>query len=164
MSEQSSAKRRRPCPPLGTARCIVTVCVHLTLAAGCHEPTPVTAPINRVPAPPRTTEPAPDASQAEPVRIPSAAADPDRWLFVERTRGDAPGGWATGSFDPDRNKLTIETKDVQRFAIDTSRIRIDWERLVVLGLNGVNSELRRRDFDIYHFELDDHNRWVVIEP
>ena len=164
MSEQSSAKRRNAHPPLGTAGCLVAACACLTLASGCHEPTPVTTAIGRVPAPTGTTDPAPDASPAQPVRIPSAAADPDRWLFVERTRGDAPGGWATGSFDPDRNKLTIETKDVQRFAIDTSRIRIDWERLVVLGLNGVNSELRRRDFDIYHFELDDHNRWVVIQP
>ncbi|MEK7711377.1 MAG: hypothetical protein AAB341_05720 [Planctomycetota bacterium] len=60
--------------------------------------------------------------------------------------------------------MTIHTKDVERFAIDTSRIRIDWKRLVILGIDGKNSELRKRDFDLFHFALTDHGEWIVVEP
>jgi len=90
--------------------------------------------------------------------------DPDRWLFVEQPAAQTPGGWATGSFDLEKNKLTIHTKDVAKFAIDTSRIRIDWGRLVILSIDGRNSELRRRDFELYHFSHTDHGEWIVVEP
>ena len=88
----------------------------------------------------------------------------DRWLFVEKAKDAAPGGWATGSFDQQKNKLDIHTRDVRQFVIDVSRIRIDWQRLVVLSIDGKNSELRRRDFSLLHFRLDDHGQWVVVEP
>lgn len=98
------------------------------------------------------------------IDISEEAVDPDRWLVVEKTRDGAPGGWATGSFDPKRNKLTIRQRDVQRFAIDVSRIPINWARLVVIGINGRNSELRKRDYSILHFARDQHGQWVVVEP
>ena len=90
--------------------------------------------------------------------------DHDQWLFVEKVRGKAAGGWATGSFDRNRNKLVISTKDVAGFALYIERIPIDWERLVVLRIDGVNTELRRRDSAVYHFEVDEHGRWIVVEP
>jgi len=89
--------------------------------------------------------------------------DPTKWLFVETVRDGARGGWATGDFNKERNKLIIRTKDVDQFSIDTSRVRINWERLVILGIDGRNSELRKRDFAVYHFQRDRHGRWVVIE-
>lgn len=88
----------------------------------------------------------------------------DRWLWVERIHGSAPGAWATGSFDPGRNKLSIRTKDVDRFAVDVGRVPINWDRLVIIGINGSNSELRRRDYTVLHFALDDHGQWAVVEP
>ena len=78
-------------------------------------------------------------------------------------RKGAPGAWATGSFDRKRNKLDIRTRDVQDFSIDVSRIPINWERLVVIGIDGANSELRKRDYSVLHFRLDDHGQWVVLE-
>ena len=35
---------------------------------------------------------------------------------------------------------------------------------VILSLNHANSELRRREAGVLTFELDDHGRWVVLEP
>ena len=111
--------------------------------------------------------PRPDATSGKPaassVRIPVDIDDADRWLLVEKAREGAPGAWATGSFDPKRNKLDIRTRDVQEFSIDVSRIPINWERLVVIGIDGANSELRKRDYSVLHFRLDDHGQWVVRE-
>jgi len=114
-------------------------------------------------------EPTTDASQnsetvKEPIVIPDEILDQERWLWVEETRDGARGGWATGSFDPKRNKIDIETRDVERFAVDVSRIPVNWERLVIIGINDVNSELRKRDYSVLHFARDDHGRWVVLEP
>jgi hypothetical protein len=98
------------------------------------------------------------------VDIPVAGEDSDRWLFVEQVKAGAQGAWASGSFDVERNRLTIRTNDVRRFRVAVSRIEIDWTRPVVLRLDGVNSELRRRPHADYHFFRDDHGLWVVSEP
>jgi hypothetical protein len=142
-------------------RFLLLVASVLLIPTGCHKsegpPKAGDAPVVKSPPPP--TEPPPTR-----VDINIVADDPDRWLFVEKPAERSKGGWATGSFDSERNKLTIRTKDVERFAIDTSRIHIDWKRLVILGIDGKNSELRKRDFDLFHFSLTDHGEWVVVEP
>ena len=142
----------------------VRICATLFVAlVHCHKSTPTTPP-DEVPkidvpaASPPALEPPP------PVRLPDDADAEDRWLFVEKAKDGARGGWATGSFDQQKNKLDIHTRDVRQFVIDVSRIRIDWQRLVVLSIDGKNSELRRRDFSLLHFRLDDHGQWVVVEP
>jgi hypothetical protein len=127
--------------------------------------------------PPKANDPASEKSQraegvSEPVepsppedlRIPAELHDPDRWLFVEKPKDGVEGAWATGSFNRKRNRLTIRERDVQQFAIDTSRVPIDWERLVVISINGRTSELRKRDYPFLHFFRDDHGQWVVREP
>ena len=84
----------------------------------------------------------------------------------EGDQGGSPGtgGWATGAFDRQKNKLDVRTSDVRQFAIDVERIAIDWQRLVVISIDGKNSELRKRDVSLLHFRLDDHGQWVVVEP
>lgn len=90
-----------------------------------------------------------------------AMQDRERWLTVETARNGTAGAWATGSFDRERNKLDIQTKDVQRFVIDVGRVPIDWEKLVVLRIDGKSHELRRREQHRYHFVLDRYGQWVV---
>ncbi len=143
--------------------------VPLTAPFACHQPTPARAPQSTKAPTSVVTESTTEASQdPEPVQerivIPDEILDQDRWLWAEEARDGARGGWATGSFDPKRNKIDIETRDVERFAVDVSRIPINWERLVVIGINNINSELRRRDYSVLHFARDDHGRWVVLEP
>ena len=96
--------------------------------------------------------------------IPEQAWSQGRWLQVITPDPNTPGGWAEGSFDRDKNKLTIVARDVRRFIIKTGMIRIDWDRRVILSLNRVSSELRRREGGVLTFELDDHGQWVVLEP
>ncbi|MGD2110449.1 MAG: hypothetical protein PVI86_13800 [Phycisphaerae bacterium] len=100
----------------------------------------------------------------ERVEIPAEFHDADRWLFVERARDGTEGAWATGSFNAERNRLIIRERDVDQFAIDTDRIPINWERLVVISINGRSSELRKRDYPVLHFARDEHGGWVVLEP
>jgi hypothetical protein len=119
-----------------------------------------------VAAPPTTV--ATPLEEATPKVIPTRVdigvkiVDPDQWLFVEEVRGDARGGWATGTFDQERNRLTINTHDVARFAVHVEQLNINWERLVVIRMDGVNTELRKRDFAVYHFVLDEYGRWNVL--
>ena len=149
--------------------CLLAVSSGMFLAApACHAPTAPPPPQNEATL---SSEPEAVSVEAEPVEpppepiiIPAEFQEIDRWLFVEKARDRASGAWATGSFGPKRNKLTIRTRGVQQFAIDTSRTPINWERLVVIGIDGANSELRKRDYPILHFARDDHGRWVVLEP
>lgn len=87
----------------------------------------------------------------------------DRWLFVREIKGEAKGAWATGDFNRERNKIDIRTHDVSAFAIETSRMSINWNRPVVLGIDGTNSELKRRDESLILFEIDKYGAWVVRE-
>ena len=97
------------------------------------------------------------------VDIAGETDDPDRWLTVEKIKGDAPGAWATASFDAKRNKVAIRTRDVEQFAIDVSRIPVRWDRLVIIAIDGKNSELVRRDHSVLHF-VNDKYGWHVVEP
>lgn len=81
------------------------------------------------------------------------------WLFTPNN----PRSGAEGTFDRKKNKITIRTADQRDFAIDTSQLPIDWDKLVILSIDGKNSELRRRDFTTYRFQRDDHGQWNVQE-
>jgi hypothetical protein len=136
----------------------------LAAVPSCREParkpTPVETNSNaQVVVIPKEPDPEP---LSEPVRV--GLDDFDRWLFVTRIDRDADGGWATGSFDPQRNKITIHTRNVQRFTIDVGRIPVDWERLVVLSIDERNTELRRRDFDLLEFVRSQRGGWMIVEP
>lgn len=113
----------------------------------------------------------------EPVRSAKATSEPEprisdlpredddqRWLRVEAIRDGADGGWATGAFDPARNKIRISTEKIVRFSIDVSRIAIDWSQLVVIRIDGVTNELRRRNYNVLHFVKSGRGTWEIIEP
>ena len=100
----------------------------------------------------------------EPLAWPRPLDDSDHWLSVEGIREGTEGGFATGSFNARRNKLDIRTRNVTAFAMDARRVPIQWARIVILGIDGTNSELRRRDFDVYHFQMNEYGQWIVLEP
>ena len=105
------------------------------------------------------TEKIPQPSESPPPVVEAPSPTPS-WLF---TPGNPRSG-AQGSFDRKKNKITIHTAEQRDFAIDTSQLPIDWDKLVILSIDGKNSELRRRDFSTYRFQLDDHGQWDVQEP
>lgn len=112
-------------------------------------------------AAPRTAEAPPEAPAP---RVPLPVHDEHQWLFVEAIHPEAPVGWATASFDRDRNKLSVTTRDVTRFAVNTALTPIDWDRRVILSIDGKNSQLRRRDVSVLHVERDDYGEWQILEP
>ncbi len=131
--------------------------------AGCQTPQPAGPQEPPTPAPP----PPPVEPQVVPDEPPTTGevpVDPKQWVYVERIKKGASDPWGRGTFDRSRNKISIETHQLRRFAVDVSRIPINWERLVILSINGRNSELRKRDFHVYHFEYDKYGRWAVMEP
>ena len=84
-----------------------------------------------------------------------------RWLYVERFEPGTTGGFVEGDFSAERNRLSIKTREITRFAVDTRYVDLDWNRLVVIRINGQNSELKRRDDPVLHFVLNRFNQWVV---
>ena len=96
--------------------------------------------------------------------IPTGLGEPVRWLEVLQARPGSSGAWATGNFLAKRNKIEIHTNGVARFTLDISKMRPNWQRKVIIGIDGINSELRKRDFEIYEFVLDAHGRWQITEP
>jgi hypothetical protein len=133
---------------------------------GCHKPTPAPSSDNSSREPEsQSFEGTPTGPKEIPSRVNIAvhADDSDRWLVVEKVKDGAAGAWATGSFDSKRNKLDISTHDVTQFAIDTARIPIRWDKLVIIRIDGRNSELVRRDYTVLHFIRDKYG-WHVIEP
>lgn len=139
---------------------------YLGFVPGCHEPGATPESDEAPQAADRETTAEPKPPEPPPTRVPIAAdiQEPDRWLVVEAVKDGSIGGWATGRFLPERNKLDIRTHDVRAFAVDVGRIPIRWKRLVILSIDGLSSELRRRDYAVLHFALDGHGQWVVVEP
>jgi hypothetical protein len=89
---------------------------------------------------------------------------PDRWLTVEKSLAGFGKVKSSGVFDAKRNKISINVDGVEEFSIDIDRMPIDWDRLVVLSINGENSELRWRDYSPILFRRDKYGRWSVVEP
>lgn len=104
-----------------------------------------------------------DSAPASPPVVRLDRNDSDDWLFIEKVRPVTPDGWAKGTFNKKRNRITVETHGALGFAIDIERIPIDWERLVVIRIDGKNSELRKRNYSRYHFQRDEYGRWIVAE-
>lgn len=173
-----------PGPSLGgrgvRSRCLkrCALAAALALAAGCPRGESLPVPGDNQsnshaapgPASPDSPDPAaaspPTAAEAPRLDPPVAEArpTPGQWFFVEAARPGARGGWGTADFDRQRNRLNIDLHDVTRFRIDTSRIAIDWDRLVLLNIDGSTSELRQRDVTQYRFVRDESGGWTVVEP
>ena len=144
--------------------------VVLLSLAGCRKPAPAESS-----GPPRN-ESAPEATVArdDPQRLPELELiklkleveqlyERGSWLRVDRADAGVPGAWVSGGFNPVENKIFIDTHDVSRFTVDLERVPVQWSRLVVLRIDGRNTELKRREKSRYHFARDDHGQWVV-EP
>lgn len=112
----------------------------------------------------RSADSQPVVDTASPPILPLPVDDQDQWLFVETARDKTEGAWATGSFHAERNKIEIQTHNVQQFTVDTSRIPILWQDVVILGIDGRNSELRRRDDLMLRLVRNGSGQWVVVEP
>jgi len=140
----------------------------LSVAAACRRPDVVPPADNAPPSPPANdnAQANPPVPLPAPIHVRINGPDPDeegRWLFAETVREGAPGGWAEGTFVPERNRIVVTTRDLAGFSIDFGKLAIDWDRLVVLRIDGYNSEFRRRKHPVVRFEVTPTGDWRVIE-
>lgn len=110
--------------------------------------------------------PSSSPGDSRPIRleIPAVGEFESRWLWVEQIQEGAEGAWARGSFDRNRNALVIKTRDVRQFAIDTALAGVNWQKPVVLSIDGSVSELRRRPQAVIHLRRSPKSEWAVTEP
>ena len=138
------------------------------LLAGCPESDTDRQPVTTT-KPASPTEPAAPPSPPENgdrvvVRIRSLA-DPQRgWLRIEDIRDSAAGAWATGLLLQHDNKIVIETENVEQFSINLSKLRLNWNRRVVLRIDGRSSELMRKRRPVVHLRRSPAGSWDVVEP
>jgi hypothetical protein len=98
------------------------------------------------------------------VRITTLSDPQDGWLRIDALRPDAPGAWATGYFLEDPNKIVIETENVAEFSIDLPQLHVNWDRRVILRIDGHSSELIRKRRPILHLRRSPAGSWDVVEP
>ncbi len=156
-------------------RAAPAVALIAALLSGCPEsdtdrqPVTTTKPASPIepvapPSPPEQSATPPENHDRVAVRIRSLA-DPQRgWLRIEGIRDSAAGAWATGSFLKDKNKIVIETENVERFSINLSKLRLNWNRRVVLRIDGRSSELTRKRRPVLHLHRSPAGSWDVVEP
>ena len=116
--------------------------------------------------PKETTDPIhpsePDSVPADTAR--SNVLDLETLTTVEATIGKAQPARAIGTFDKSRNRLAFQLRNVSAFSIDMASIPVDWTRPVVLSLDNVPVELRRRDTQRLHFTRTPQGAWLIVEP
>lgn len=119
-------------------------------------PTPVA--VNAEPGPPPATRP---TAPAEPPL--ELFPEPQRgWLQIVRLAPGAEGGWATGRFETDRNRVCVETQNVAEFVLDQTRLNVRWDRRVILRINGRPAELLRKKNSAIHFRQSPGGAWELV--
>lgn len=63
----------------------------------------------------------------------------------------------------DGEKLIIDTANVSRFTLDLSRVTLNWDRRIVLRIDGFNRELTRKNYPILKYRRTSTGGWRLEE-
>jgi hypothetical protein len=120
-----------------------------------------------VPSPAVSPTPSPSATPKAPTPLPPLRLPPteptaleDGWVKILESDDTSSRAWVEGEVAGD-DKLTINTKNVRGFELDLTRLRLNWNRGVVLRLDGYNSELTRKRWPRLVFVRNASGAWVV---
>lgn len=141
----------------------IFVCAGCPQADSAGDPVATSKPAMVQPAP-QPLPAAPDPNNRVEVRVQTLSDPQDGWLRIEVLHPDAPGAWATGEFILERNKLVIETENVDEFSIALPQLRIDWGHRVILRIDGHSSELIPKRRAILRLHRSPAGSWDVVEP
>ena len=103
----------------------------------------------------------------DPARLASTAregfgGEASGWLKIELLREEAAVGWATGSIHSATNTIEIQTQGVKQMMLDLSQIHVDWNRRVILRIDGQGSQLFHGKTQIKHLEVTPAGRWRIV--
>jgi len=84
------------------------------------------------------------------------------WVRIESLREGAEVGWATSSIDSNANAIVIETEGARGLVLDLSNIHVDWNRRVILRIDGQGSQLLHGKSQVKHLEVSPAGRWRVV--
>ncbi|NOT02084.1 MAG: hypothetical protein HOP29_15840 [Phycisphaerales bacterium] len=152
-----------------TAVCVVAV----TVPFSCSGPPPMDAAADHV-------DPVNDPAGDSPLPVDVAAATPvthrltlddlravelpdsaERWIRGERLIDGVKGGWVTGAVSPE-NRVVIETDGLEQVVLDLSRVPADWNRRVILRIDGHTSELTRAHFPTLRLRRSPTGGWLAV--
>lgn len=138
-------------------------------------PVPATEPVEVPPSPPPVEQQPPKPPEPEPkppppdkpnwveVKVRTPFERQTGWLKIEELRDDASIARAVGWYPPKDNRIVIQTEGVQQFAIDLGSLGPDWERRVILRIDGRSSELTRKKSRVVHLRRSPAGAWEVVE-
>lgn len=107
---------------------------------------PTTAPATQPVSQPASQPVADLGDPPPPVEIPIAGHGrlSDGWMKLDEPEDAAARAWAEGR-TLDDDALIIQTQNVRRFQLDLGHIRLNWQRRILLRIDGFNRELTRPD-------------------
>lgn len=170
----------QPQPRRGTCRtplavtCLTLLATCLLDAGGCKKNTdnrdnaPLLAPANSAapittPTPTPSQPPAPTPPPPPMPRIDEMSAGlRNGWLMIDEVSDRDHTAWVEGRVE-DGEKLVIDTENIERFQLDLSRIRLDWDKRIVLRIDGFNRELTRKNFPHLNYERTSTGGWRLID-
>jgi hypothetical protein len=119
-------------------------------------------------APPPTAQNEEDATGRVTITIPDLEPyQPDdaeaQWLAIDRIAEGADGAWATGGVFAE-NRVVIRTENVARFRVHLDRLPVNWDRRVVLRIDGRPSELTRKHYPTLTLQRSPTGGWIPVEP
>ena len=143
---------------------------------GCSEeqhPGKIEAATKPAPAEPGLPSPTPastpDTSEESPrppapIELPLSEPSPLRegWLVIKEKADARQRAWVEGSIVGD-DKCVLDTSNIRRFRLDLARLRLNWEKRIVLRIDGFNSELTRKRWPVLHFLRTSSGAWIVVD-
>ena len=153
--------------PLAAVACCAPGCSeeqHANKIEAATKPAPA-EPGFASPTPSSTPDPSEEALRPPPpIDLPLLEPSPLRegWLVIEERADARQWAWVEGSIVGD-DKCVLDTSNIRRFQLDLSRLRLNWDRPIVLRIDGFNSQLTRKRWPVLDFLRTPSGAWIVVD-
>jgi hypothetical protein len=84
------------------------------------------------------------------------------WAHLTEHAAAGERAWIEGGIAGD-DRLTISTHNVRRFTLNLTRLRLNWEKRIVLRMDGYNSQLTRKRWPKLNFVRTASGAWDVVD-
>ena len=84
------------------------------------------------------------------------------WAVLTEKADTKARAWIEGSI-VSGDRLTINTENVRRFTLDLTRLRLNWQKRIVLRMDGFNSQLTKKRWPKLSFVRTAAGAWDVVD-